>query len=374
MHLCCCLLPKSHRDTMEVLFVFLKWVASFSHVDEETGSKMDLLNLATVISPNILYSKGKDPAKDESFSSVRAVHELLEFQDDFWQVRLRGGVMKVCSARLTERFLALFIGSCRVRLYPQRSRLVQQPLATHVQGDPRSRREPRPRSRKGRLPTTVVPRSRRGPNASASRLQPSLERTRRTHWTRRRQPTRFSSWFDEPSRSTRAQRAADLLLNHHWTHHPRHSPPASSASFSLRKPPRFGSARSSTGSAVSPSATPASATTAAAATSLVRLPIIALACAPGRLPKSRGSIATSRRSSFKRPTCRRWSSMILALLASHHPMSYPHVSLASYYCSSCLLRGHGPCSTCTASLVTRVTSTVHRAFGSFPFSFSLIHV
>ncbi|GAA5943464.1 uncharacterized protein JCM15063_006480 [Sporobolomyces koalae] len=86
LHLCCCLMPKPHRDTMEVLFVFLKWVASFSHVDEETGSKMDLQNLATVISPNILYAKGKDPARDESFSAARVVHELLELQDDFWEV------------------------------------------------------------------------------------------------------------------------------------------------------------------------------------------------------------------------------------------------------------------------------------------------
>lgn len=81
------MMPKAHRDTMEVIFVFLKWVASFSHVDEETGSKMDLQNLATVISPNILYSKGKDPARDESFSAARVVHELLELQDEFWEVR-----------------------------------------------------------------------------------------------------------------------------------------------------------------------------------------------------------------------------------------------------------------------------------------------
>ncbi|GJN89320.1 hypothetical protein Rhopal_002300-T1 [Rhodotorula paludigena] len=86
LHYCCCLMPKPHRDTMEVLFVFLKWVASFSHVDEETGSKMDLQNLATVISPNILYAKGKDPARDESFSAARVVHELLENQDEFWEV------------------------------------------------------------------------------------------------------------------------------------------------------------------------------------------------------------------------------------------------------------------------------------------------
>jgi hypothetical protein len=71
---------------MEVIFVFLKWVASFSHVDEETGSKMDLQNLATVMCPNILYSSTRDPTKDENFLAIRAVHELLEFQDEFWLV------------------------------------------------------------------------------------------------------------------------------------------------------------------------------------------------------------------------------------------------------------------------------------------------
>jgi len=86
LHLICCLLPKAHRDTMEVLFVFLKWVASFSHVDEETGSKMDLQNLATVITPNILYARSKDPTRDESFLAIRAVHELLEYQDELFQM------------------------------------------------------------------------------------------------------------------------------------------------------------------------------------------------------------------------------------------------------------------------------------------------
>lgn len=71
---------------MEVLFVFMKWVASFSHVDEETGSKMDLQNLATVITPNILYARSKDPTRDESFLAIRAVHELLEHQDELFQV------------------------------------------------------------------------------------------------------------------------------------------------------------------------------------------------------------------------------------------------------------------------------------------------
>ncbi|PWN21438.1 RhoGAP-domain-containing protein, partial [Microstroma glucosiphilum] len=80
------LLPKAHRDTLEVLFVFLRWVASFSHVDEETGSKMDLQNLAMVLGPNILYAKSGDPAKDELFLANRAILCLLEHLDDFWQI------------------------------------------------------------------------------------------------------------------------------------------------------------------------------------------------------------------------------------------------------------------------------------------------
>lgn len=74
---------------MEAICLFLRWVASFSHVDEETGSKMDLHNLATVITPNILYSKSKDPTKDESFLAIEAVMGLLEYQDDFCVVSHR---------------------------------------------------------------------------------------------------------------------------------------------------------------------------------------------------------------------------------------------------------------------------------------------
>uniref|UniRef100_V5GMH4 GTPase-activating protein of the rho/rac family (LRG1 protein) n=1 Tax=Kalmanozyma brasiliensis (strain GHG001) TaxID=1365824 RepID=V5GMH4_KALBG len=86
LHMVTILLPKGHRDTMEVLFAFLKWVASFSHIDEETGSKMDLPNLATVVCPNILYSKGTDPTKDETFLANRAVSYMLEHQDEIWKV------------------------------------------------------------------------------------------------------------------------------------------------------------------------------------------------------------------------------------------------------------------------------------------------
>lgn len=71
---------------MEVLFVFLKWVASFAHMDAETGSKMDLGNLATVICPSILYARGGNAMRDETFGSLRVATALLENQDDYFTV------------------------------------------------------------------------------------------------------------------------------------------------------------------------------------------------------------------------------------------------------------------------------------------------
>ncbi|KAF7727490.1 hypothetical protein EC973_007468 [Apophysomyces ossiformis] len=85
-HLACCLLPKPNRDTMEVLFLFMKWVATFAFIGEDAGSKMDVTNLATVLAPNILYSKSKDPMKDDSFCSIEAVRMLLQYQEEFASV------------------------------------------------------------------------------------------------------------------------------------------------------------------------------------------------------------------------------------------------------------------------------------------------
>jgi hypothetical protein len=82
-HLTCCLLPKVHRDVMEVLFNFMNWVASFHTVDEETGSKMDVHNLATVIAPNILYSDLKSPDMDSSFLGIEAVATMIECNEMF---------------------------------------------------------------------------------------------------------------------------------------------------------------------------------------------------------------------------------------------------------------------------------------------------
>ncbi|KAI9781920.1 MAG: hypothetical protein M1816_002143 [Peltula sp. TS41687] len=86
LHLTCCLLPKSHRDSMEILFSFLNWASSFSHVDEESGSKMDVHNLATVIAPNVLYSTGKNPAVDDTFLAIEAVRSLIECNEAMCEV------------------------------------------------------------------------------------------------------------------------------------------------------------------------------------------------------------------------------------------------------------------------------------------------
>ncbi|KAI8809007.1 hypothetical protein BJ742DRAFT_246254 [Cladochytrium replicatum] len=50
----------------------------------EWGNRMTLDNLATVIAPNILYSKSKNPVDDEAFLAIEAVRSLLEYQDELW--------------------------------------------------------------------------------------------------------------------------------------------------------------------------------------------------------------------------------------------------------------------------------------------------
>jgi hypothetical protein len=75
-----------NRDTMEVLFAFLNWTSSFSHVDEESGSKMDVHNLATVMTPNILYSNRKEAGVDDSFLAIEAVTSLIDYNENMCEV------------------------------------------------------------------------------------------------------------------------------------------------------------------------------------------------------------------------------------------------------------------------------------------------
>ncbi|KFG86890.1 putative GTPase-activating protein of the rho/rac family (LRG1 protein) [Metarhizium anisopliae] len=87
LHLTCCLLPKSHRDSLEILFSFLKWAGSFHQLDDDVGSKMDIRNLATVIAPNILTNPNKAPALDgEAIYVIDAVEMLINNIEEMCQV------------------------------------------------------------------------------------------------------------------------------------------------------------------------------------------------------------------------------------------------------------------------------------------------
>lgn len=89
LHLTCCLLPKSHRDCLEILFSFLKWAGSFHQLDEEVGSKMDIRNLSTVIAPNVLMNPNKAPALDsEAIYVIDAVEMLINNIEEMCQVSL----------------------------------------------------------------------------------------------------------------------------------------------------------------------------------------------------------------------------------------------------------------------------------------------
>lgn len=83
-----CMLPRSHRNLLEVLLYFFSWVASFAEIDEETGSKMDTHNLATVIAPNILLSKasagdnGSHQSSESHFLAIEVVNQLIEIHEE----------------------------------------------------------------------------------------------------------------------------------------------------------------------------------------------------------------------------------------------------------------------------------------------------
>jgi len=83
------ILPKCHRDTLEVLFIFLKWVASPVNDDSEgrrrPGIQLNLSDLAHRIANRVLY-RGGALEEMEYGKGVRIVTEMLKNQDTFFTV------------------------------------------------------------------------------------------------------------------------------------------------------------------------------------------------------------------------------------------------------------------------------------------------
>lgn len=83
-----CMLPRSHRNLLEVLLHFFRWVASFASTDEESGSKMDTHNLATVLAPNILISKSQSAdappvqSGESYFLAIEVVNQMIEMHEE----------------------------------------------------------------------------------------------------------------------------------------------------------------------------------------------------------------------------------------------------------------------------------------------------
>ncbi|KND02774.1 uncharacterized protein SPPG_01855 [Spizellomyces punctatus DAOM BR117] len=86
LHYVCCLLPKPNLDVLSVLVFFLREVSEHRELNEDHGNKMGLDNLATVMTPNILYSKSKNAVDDESPLAIEAIRMILQYQDELWQM------------------------------------------------------------------------------------------------------------------------------------------------------------------------------------------------------------------------------------------------------------------------------------------------
>lgn len=138
---------------MEVLFSFLQWVSSFSHVDEESGSKMDIHNLATVICPNILHMGKRDVPLDDNLLAIEAVHSLIEFNEYMCEVPedlsliLNDSTLFSASADITTKEI--------LKRYGERARV---PSSTPQIVSESSASPPASKSRDGRSSAPVVTR------------------------------------------------------------------------------------------------------------------------------------------------------------------------------------------------------------------------
>ncbi|KAH9055706.1 RhoGAP-domain-containing protein [Lactarius vividus] len=92
LHMLTLILPKCHRDTLEVLLVFLKRLSSSGNAQDDVGSRSYLSHVASEIGPSVLFAgnwvefatEGGGLKKYDS--GTRVLTKLLENQDEFFTV------------------------------------------------------------------------------------------------------------------------------------------------------------------------------------------------------------------------------------------------------------------------------------------------
>ncbi len=84
LQLVMCLLPKQNIDLLSVLVRFFIEVSTYAALPNNTGNKMTLENMATVIAPNILYTKANVP--EQSTAVIELIKVLLEAHSTVFKV------------------------------------------------------------------------------------------------------------------------------------------------------------------------------------------------------------------------------------------------------------------------------------------------
>lgn len=85
------LLPVAHRDTLYVLLKFLAKVASASNDSKSfdqtqvSGNKMDSMNLATIIAPNILHCIKSDQLEEQEITERSDVINIIRIMIDHYE-------------------------------------------------------------------------------------------------------------------------------------------------------------------------------------------------------------------------------------------------------------------------------------------------
>ena len=74
------LMPKTNRDVLEVVFLFLDWLSKFAHISIKDGNLMDLSSIATVMAPTLLRPHNRDARQEEVPAMITSVLNLLEDQ------------------------------------------------------------------------------------------------------------------------------------------------------------------------------------------------------------------------------------------------------------------------------------------------------